>query len=51
MLLVYMTMTCDTQSSIKSTGNVDGDIIKHKLPKDGAVTAAWINAILKDRKQ
>ena len=50
-LLVYVTMTCDTQSSIKSTGNVDGDIIKHKLPKDGAVTAAWINAILKDRKQ
>ena len=31
--------------------NVDGDIIMHKLPKDGAVKAAWINAILKDRKQ
>ena len=22
----------------------------HKLPKDGAVTAAWINAILNDKK-
>ena len=50
-LLVYVTMTCDTQSCIKSTGNVEGDIIMHKLPKDGAVGAAWINAILKDRKQ
>ena len=28
--------------------NVDGDIIKHKLPKDGAVK---INTILKGRKQ
>ena len=31
--------------------NVDGDIIMHKLPKDGAVRAVWINATLKDRKQ
>ena len=23
----------------------------HKLPKDGAVKAAWVNTILKDRKQ
>ena len=30
---------------------MDGDIIMHKLPKDGAVKAAWINTILKDRKQ
>ena len=29
----------------------DGEIIMHKLPKDGAVRAAWINAILKDSKQ
>ena len=50
-LLVYVTMTCDTQSCIKSTGNVEGDIIMHKLTKDRAVGAAWINAILKDRKQ
>ena len=27
--------------------NVDGDIIMHKLPKDGAVKAALINVILK----
>ena len=35
----------------KEHSNVGGDIIMHKLPKDGAVRAAWINAILKDRKQ
>ena len=35
----------------KKHSNVDGDIIMHKLSKDGAVRAAWINAILKDRKQ
>ena len=35
----------------KKHSNVDGDIIMHKLPKDGAVRAAWINAILKERKQ
>ena len=30
---------------------MDGDIIMHKLLKDGAVKAAWTNAILKGRKQ
>ena len=35
----------------KKHSNVDGDIIMHKLPKDGAVKAAWINTILKGRKQ
>ena len=35
----------------KKHSNVDGDIIMHKLPKDGAVRAAWINTILKERKQ
>ena len=35
----------------KSHSNVDGDIIMHKLPKEGAVRAAWINTILKGRKQ
>ena len=40
------TMTCNTQSS-----NVDRDIIMHQLPKDEAVKAAWINTILKGRKQ
>ena len=35
----------------KKHSNVDGDIIMHKLPKDGAVKVAWINTILKDRKQ
>ena len=34
----------------KKHSNVDGDIIMHKLPKDEAVRAAWINAILKGRK-
>ena len=34
-----------------TSGNVDGDIIMHKIPKDGAVKAAWINTILKGRKQ
>ena len=29
---------------------MDGDIIMHKLPKDGALKAAWINTILKGRK-
>ena len=29
--------------------NVDGDIVMHKLPTERAVTAAWINAILKGR--
>ena len=35
----------------KKHSHVDGDIIMHKLPNDGAVRADWINAILKDRKQ
>ena len=35
----------------KKCSNVDGYIIMHKLPKDGAVKAASINAVLKDRKQ
>ena len=30
---------------------MDGDVIMHKLPKDGAVKAGWINTILKGRKQ
>ena len=30
---------------------MDGDVIMHKLPKDGAVKATWINTILKGRKQ
>ena len=34
----------------KKHSNLDGDIIMHKLPEDGAVKAAWINAILKGRK-
>ena len=29
----------------------NGDIIIHKLPQVGAVRAAWIHAILEDRKQ
>ena len=35
----------------KKHSNVDGDIIMHKLPKDGAVKAAWTSAIIKGRKQ
>ena len=35
----------------KKHSNVDGDIILHKLPKDGVVKAAWIKTILKGRKQ
>ena len=31
--------------------NVDREISMHKLPKDGAVKAAWINTTLKGRKQ
>ena len=34
----------------KKYSDVGGDIIMHKLPKDQAVTAAWINIILKGRK-
>ena len=35
----------------KKHSNVVGDIIMPKWPKDGAVIAAWINAILKGRTQ
>ena len=35
----------------KMHSNVDGDIIMDRLPKDRAVRAAWINSILKSRKQ
>ena len=35
----------------KKRNNVDGDIIMHKLPKDGAVKAALINTILQSTKQ
>ena len=35
----------------KKHSNVNGDIIMHKFPKHGTVKAAWINTILKGRKQ
>ena len=35
----------------KKHSNADGDTIIHILPKDGAVKAAWINAVLKVAKQ
>ena len=35
----------------KKYSNVDGDIIIHILPKDGAVKAARINRTLKGKKQ
>ena len=35
----------------KKSSNVEGDIIMHKLPKDGAVKAASIKTILTGRKQ
>ena len=35
----------------KNYSNVNGDIIMHKLPKDGAVKGAWINLILKGTDQ
>ena len=34
----------------KKRKKMDGDIIMHKLPKDGAIKTAWINTILKGRK-
>ena len=34
----------------KKHSNVNGGIIMHKLPKDGAIKAAWINTI-KGKKQ
>ena len=50
MLLTYVTMTCDTHNLHITHSDVDGDIIMHKLPKDGFVRAAWINATLKGKK-
>ena len=35
----------------KKHSNAYGDTIIHILPKDGAVKAAWINAVLKVAKQ
>ena len=35
----------------KMHSNVDGDIIMDRLAKDRTVRAAWINSILKSRKQ
>ena len=36
-LLVYVTMTCNKYPELhKKHSNVDGDIIMHKLSKDGA---------------
>ena len=35
----------------KKHSNVDGDIIMHKLKKDGSVRAAWINVKIKTRKE
>ena len=35
----------------KKHSNMDGDTIMHKLPKDKAVNAAWINTKLKGGKQ
>ena len=35
----------------KKHSDMNWDIIMQKLPKDGAVKAAWINTILKGRKQ
>ena len=34
----------------KRHSNVNGDVIMHKSPKDGAVRAAWNKAILKGGK-
>ena len=39
------------RAAYKKHSNVDGDIIMHKLTKDGAVKAAWTSAIMKGRKQ
>ena len=49
-LLTYVNMTCNIQSCIKSVV-IWMEISSYKLPKDGAVKAAWINTILKCRKQ
>ena len=50
-LLVFVTMTCNIESWIIKHSNVNGDVIMHKLPKDGAVRTAWINAMLRVRTQ
>ena len=50
-LLVYVTMTCNTQCCIKKYSIVNEYIIMHKLPKDGAIREARICAIFKGRKQ
>ena len=51
----YVTDICDNdmqyQELHKKHSNVDCVITMHKLPKDGAVKAAWISIILKVRKQ
>ena len=39
------------QALYRKHSNVDGDIIMHKLLKDGTVKATWINTILKGRNQ
>ena len=39
------------QELLKKCTNVDGDIIMHKLPKNEAVKAAWINTIFEERQQ
>ena len=44
-------MICDTQSCIKKHNNEDGNIIMHKLPKDGAVRTTAIEVMLVDKKQ
>ena len=35
----------------KKHSNMDGNVIMQKLPKYGAVKAAWTNVLLKGRKQ
>ena len=51
----YVIDICDNDMQYpelhKKHSNVDGDIIMHKLPKNGAVKAAWINTIFEGRKQ
>ena len=39
-LLVFVTMTYNIESWIIKDSNVNGDVIMHKLPKDGAVRTA-----------
>ena len=51
----YVIDICDNDMQYpklyKKHSHVDGNIIMLKLSKDGAVKAAWINTILKGRKQ